>query len=673
MQDIEIQAINNYQANIDFFKNHNEIVYNRLMALETLLENQTFTPKYDLIYEEGYFDVVEIASGDKLYNTNSLEFSKQIVESINLKKDSQSFRSLRKINFEEEAFNKLKDANSYTTFANTAEIYSLYHKNIPPSTHMTEIDKYIFLGVGLAFHLPQAIEKFDFQIIYIVEDNLELFRLSLFTIDYKKALTGRTSYFSIADTPSEFRARFNGFYTNAFFKNTYIKFHLFSSAYASKIEEIRSILIGRPEATYSHNRILEKSRRVLEKINEEYKFLDLRKKENDTYFQDKPWLVLGAGPSLYNNADWIAKNQDKFIIIAAFTALNTLKRIGVKPDIAVQVDENLYTTNEMIEKLGDLSFLDDTLLFFSASISPELFNVFKKENIYLHEDRTKYKLAKSTLTVSSVGDTIYALALIFNTPNIYLLGIDLALGADGSSHTPDHFKTRSIQQAKLENKQTDDFHLGDTIIQAKGNFQSTVNTTPLFALSIPVMNNFTRIYKAPHQTIYNLSDGCYLEQTVPTHIKDISLEKDLNKQHIRKEFQHYFDALSTTQLEEKEIDGLYCRKAQLHDYYTLIKKFQNSSYIDSERFLASVIILAQEMINHECIFEIKDIMTIYYMNITPYIDDFFHTKELKNKKKFTKKFKHILVKNINKIVKTYDEDLHRLNILQEKKHSQVKT
>ncbi|WP_457745053.1 6-hydroxymethylpterin diphosphokinase MptE-like protein [Sulfurimonas sp.] len=673
MQEIETQAINNYQANIDFFKNHNEIVYNKLIALQTLLENETFTPKYDLIYENDYFDVIELKSGAKLYNENSIEFSKQIVENITLKKDSQSFRSLRKINFEDDAFDKLKDANSYTTFANTAEIYSLYHHNITPSTHMTEIDKYIFLGLGLGLHLPISIKKFDFQIVFIVEDDLELFRLSLFTIDYKKMLTGRTSYFSIADTPSEFRARFGGFYTNAFFKNTYIKFHLFSSAYESKIEEIRSILIGRPEATYSHNRILEKNRRVLEKINEKYKFLDLRKKEKEDYFQDKPWLVLGAGPSLYKNAQWISENQDRFIIIAAFTALNTLKRIGVKPDIAVQVDENLYTTNEMIQKLGDLSFLDDTLLFFSASVSPELFNLFKKENIYLHEDRTKYKLAKSTLTVSSVGDTIYALALIFNTPSIYLLGIDLALGADGSSHTPDHFKARSIESTKSQNETTDDFQLADTIIQTRGNFRQTIDTTPLFALSIPVMNHFTNIYKAPHQTIYNLSDGCYLEDTTPKHIEDIPLTKELHKQDIKKELRHYFDAISTIELEKTEIDGLYCRKSQLHDYYALIEKFQNSSHTNADMFLASIITLVQEMVNHECIFEIKDIMTIYYMNITPYIDDFFHTQELKNKKKFTKKFKSILVKNIMKIVRTYDEDLHRLDRLKkEKENSQAK-
>ena len=667
MQNIEEQAIKNYHNNIEFFKKYNEKVSNKILALESLLDDGRLSPKYDLIYEDGYFDVVELASGAKLYNTNSQEFSQKIVDDINLKKNDQSFRSLRKINFEEKSFKIIKNANAYTNFATTAEIYELYHKNIDDSTHMKELDKFIFLGVGLGLHIPKAVEKYDFQVVLIVEDNLELFRLSLFTIDYKQALMNTTSFFSIADNAGTFRECFNGFYTNAFFKNQFIKFHLFSSAYESKIQEIQAILISRPEATYSHNRILEKNRKVLDKINEEYKFLDLRKREKDTIFQDKPWLVLGAGPSLYKNAEWVKENQDRFVIIAAFTALNTLKRIGVTPDIAVQIDENVYTTHEMLENLGDLDFLEETLLFFSASVSPELFQRFKKENIYLHEDRTKYKLSRSTLTVSSVGDSIHALALIFNAPQIYLLGIDLALSDEGLSHTPDHFKARSIDNNnnKAQTEENQDFHLGDSVLEIAGNFKDKVKSTPLFMLSIPVINYFTRKYKTPTQSIYNLSDGCKLDQTIPTYIKDVTLPQKQDKTLVRNEMKKYFDNLSTTQLDQNEIDGIYCRIGQIKDYYQLLESFTNAPHSDALMFKLNLIDMVSAMCNHECIFELRDLMTIYYMNTTPYADDFFNTKELKNSKKFTKKFHAVFVKNIKKIIKTYEKDLHVLKVLEE--------
>jgi len=661
MQDIQTQAITNYQNNMDFFQKYNETIYNKLLAIETLLEENKIPTKYDLVYDDGYFDILELQSGAKLYNTDSEQFSNEIVKNITTRKKDQSFRSKRKINFEEKTFEKIKNLNAYSSFANTAEIYELYYKNISDTTHMKEIDKFIFLGVGLGFHIQKAIEKYDFQVVLIVEDDLELFRLSLFTIDYKKSLKNTTSYFSISDTSLEFRNRFNGFYTNAFFKNQYIKFHLFSSAYEYKIKEIQSTLISRPEATYSHNRILEKSRKVLDRINDEYKFLDLRKQSEEEFFKEKPWLVLGAGPSLYKNAQWVVENQDKFIIIAAFTALNTLKRVGIKPDIAVQIDENVFTTHEMIEKLGDLSFLDNTLLFFNASVSPELFSLFKKENIYLHEDRTKYKLSKSTLTVSSVGDTIHALALIYNTSDIYLLGLDLALGEEGESHSPDHFKAKTFKETKNKDN---DFQL-DTIIEIPGNFRPKVKSTPLFSLSIPVINRFTKIYKAPHQTIYNLSDGAFLEGTKALKTDDVKSYDKFNKKEFTKKMQHFFDTLSSTQLDENEIDGIQCRASQIQDYYKFFEEFTNAPHANPDFFLASLIRMSTQICNHECIFELRDLITIYLMNTTPYADDFFNTRELKNPKKFTKKFKSAFEKNIKDIVETYDKDLHRLKILKQ--------
>ena len=659
MQEIESQAIQNYQENMAFFQEKIPKLYNRLLALDTVLNEGKYPQQYDLVYDNDYFDILELSSGAKLYNTNSINFSKNIADKISFVKGEQSFRSIRKINFENDALNIIKKTNSYTSYSNSAEIYDLYHNNIDDSMHMKEIDKFIFFGVGLGFHIKEMIEKFDFQIVLIIEDSLELFRLSLFTINYKDIFANRTAYMSISESSSLLRSNFSSFYMDAFFKDQYLKFHLFSSSYESKIDEIRSFLISRPEATYNHNRLLEKSRKVLERIEDGYKFLDLRKRKDDNYFKDKPWLVLGAGPSLYKNADWIVKNQNNFIIIAAFTALNTLKRIGVQPHIAVQMDENPYTTNEMIEKLGDLSFLDDTLLFFSASVSPELFQIFKKENIYLNEDRTKYKLSKSTVTISSVGDSIYASALIFNVANIYLLGLDFALTDDGHTHSADHFKARKLSEKKEDNDQND-FHLDD-IIKIKGNFRDIVNSTPILSLSIPVINSFTRKYKTSKQTVYNLSDGCSLESTIPLQIENIKGLSKLDRTNIKKELVEYFDSLSTTNLDEKELQGLDCRKAQIKDYYSVLEEFKNAPHSNSEIFMQKFIKLTSYMCNHDCAFELREILLTYFISIAPYVDDFFNTKEISNTKKFTKKFNNILERNIRKVVETYDEDLHRLN------------
>jgi len=201
-------------------------------------------------------------------------------------------------------------------------------------------------------------------------------------------------------------------------------------------------------------------------------------------------------------------------------------------------------------------------------------------------------------------------------------------------------------------------------------FKERVKSTPLFMLSIPVINYFTRKYKTPTQTIYNLSDGCRFDQTVPTLIKDVVLPQKQDKNLLRKEMRSYFDNLSTIQLAQNEIDGLYCRIGQIKDYYTMLEKFTTAPHSDALQFKLNLIAMVSGMCNHECIFELRDLMTIYYMNTTPYADDFFNTQELEKRKKFTKKFHSIFAKNVRKIIATYEKDLYALKVL-EKEDSQA--
>ena len=663
MQDVQEKAIKNYQENMAFFQEKNPPLYNKLLALDTILNEGSYKQNYDLEYKDGYFDVIELNSGAYLYNQNSEKFSQELTDQITHKKDEHTFKSYRKVTFGDKTRDLIKTQNAYTQFTTTAEITDYYYGHTDDSMSMIDIDKFIFLGSGLGLHIEKTIKKFNLQVILIIEDNIELFRLSLFTTNYKESLKTCVAFFAIAQNRTEFHTSFNNFFIKAFFKNQYIKFNMFSSAYDTKIQEIRSLLITRPEATYSHERMLVKSRRVIDKINKNYKFLDLRKKSEETFFSDKPWLVLGAGPSLYNNADWIVENQDKFIIIAAFTSLNTLKRIGVKPDIAVQIDENDFTTKEMIERLEDLSFLDETLIFFSASVSKLLFDEFDKERVYLHEDRTKYKLAASTLAVSSVGETIYTIALLYNVSDIYLLGIDLALGDDGKTHTPDHFKSTTIEakeQTKKHSDDVEDFQLNNNTMDVRGNFRDTVQTTPLFALSIPVINYKTKNHKGENQRVYNLSDGAYFESMTPLKVSEIQVKKELDKKNIHKELTELFDSYSTTQLEGKELDALACREAQVAEFYEILNTFKNSPHANQDIFMASYIKFVSSMCNHSCVFELQELMTIYYLRVASYVDDFVNTKEITNQKKHLKKFKNFFVTQVEKILNTYEDDLKKL-------------
>lgn len=658
MHNIQTQALHTYQKNLAFFQQSVPSLYNKILALDTLLKEGTYPQKYDLEYKNGYFDVIELASGNFLYDQDSNIIAKKQCAQVSLKKDDQVFESYKNLIFDKETISFLKQQSSFSNFATMAPILDYYNRHIKKSSHMTQLNKFIFFGSGLGLHIDQIITKYNVQVPWIIEDNVELFRLSLFVTNYKKLSQNRDLFFAIGLNDTELSTVFNIFFSKAFMKNLYIKFYLFSEKNKDKIPFIQSKLVARPEVAYSHSRLLVKNIKVMYKLKEHFKFLNLLKKEREHFFQDKPILILGAGPSLHNNIEWLKKNNDKFIIMAALVTLKTLKKAGISPDIVVQVDENEFTTEQILNNLGDTAFLQDSIFIFSASVAPIMFETFKNNPIYLHEDRTKYKLAKSTMPVASVGESLYAISLVFNAGSIYMLGIDLALGVDGQSHSPDHFMAQKIDNTTKEEDLT--VSLSNTVIQVKGNFRDQVDTTPLLSMSIPIINNKTSTYKSSNQTIYNLSDGAYFLNTIACKPQDVLLHSTIDKSTIKISIAELFDKYSSNQLDKEEMQALECRKQHIQESKKFLKEFKEKPYSNKDIFEANFIQFISALSNSKCRFELWEILITYSHRITPYIDDFLNTQELQQSKKHTKQLRNLVISQFSKIVDDYEKILEEL-------------
>jgi len=654
MQNIETEAINNYQDNMIYFEQKHPSLYNKILALDTILNDGSYPQKYDLEYKDGYFDVIDL-NQNMLYNQNSKIFSKKICDKITLQKDVQSFKSYRKLNFDPDALKIYKTQNAYTDFISVADIFDYHDRYCQDSMSIDKINKYLFLGTGLGIHVEQIVNKFNIPVSLIIEDDVELFRLSMFTTNYKKLFQNRTVYFSISESKNEFHKTFNNFFVKAFFKNYFIKYSLFSNLYKEKVDDIRSFLIARSEATYSNERLLTKNRKVINKIKDNYKFLNLQKKDSQDFFKDKPILILGAGPSLHKNLEWLKKNHDKYIIIAVFVSLKVLKKANISPDFAVHIDERHDAISKVLEDIGDLSFLKNTLLIFSASVPDILIKKFDKEQIYLHEDRTKYKLRTSTLEVSSVGETVYSIGLILNPSSIYILGLDLALGDEGETHATDHIRSKQIKETNNEN---DDFQLENNVIYTKGNLKERVKTLPILALSIPVLNLKTLQYKSKDQNIFNLSqNGAFFENTTPLKISDIKITKSLDKNNLSKKIKTIVDSYSTKVLDHSQTEEIKPRIKQISDFKKTLETFRTSPHSNHDIFLISFEEFASSIFQNQYHYELWEILTIYLLRVGAYIDDFINTVNIKNKKKHAKKLKQFLITQLEKIILTYEEDL----------------
>ncbi len=655
MPTIEEIAISNYQTNMDFLRKRDQALFNRLSALEHLLENGKYPQRYDLEYKDDYFDVIELGTENYLYNTDSNIYSDTLVDNITYKKDDQVCETFYNLQFTQKAVEKANASDADVRHATTAPIFSYYHTFIDPHMSFKRIHKFIFIGSGLGLHLSKAVNKIDPEVILLIEEDLELFRLSLFTCDYEKVLAGRIIYFSVGENQEELTATLNSFYTDAFGHNQYLKFLLFSSRHKHIIQKLQTYIITRPEKCYSHERILYKNAKVLQRIQEGYDFLDLTKKEHETFFKERSVLIIGAGPSLHQNVDWLKEHQGDYILIAVFAALKTLQKNDISPDIVIQIDEKVTEGVNLLNSFDDFDFVKDSLFIFSASVPDVLFERFPKERTFLVEDRSHYKQKELHIVAASVGEVAYSLSLIFNAAETYLLGLDLAVADDGSTHAKDHHGAMNIDVSESEELDSV-MSLQTSSFRVKGNFKDSVMTTPLLGSSIPMLNRYTKLLRSPDQQVFNLCDGAYFEDTTPLHIADIHPKEAIDKRKALLGIQKLLKSHSNHTLTEHERKGLQRRQEQIAVYFDYLRKFQHTATSSEDQFTDAYKKLISSIIDSRPS-ELKELIFTYFFNTTNYVIDFFNTQELKNPKKHTKKLKKIVMAQLEKILDYYETSI----------------
>jgi hypothetical protein len=665
MQDIQTIAINNYQDNLAYFQEKHPPLYNKLLALDTLLNEGRYPQRYDLEYKDGYFDVIELSSGHYLYNTNSITHAKEMCENVTFIKNDHVIESFENIQYDlkKTDISDLKKINPFRPHLSVAPIINYYNQHIQKTSTLMHIYKYIFFGVGLGLHLDCIAKKTQADIFFIVEDDIELFRLSLFTCNYKTIFQNKSLYFSIAQNEAEFSQSFTNFYMRAIIENHFLKFSVFAPKDEKYIKKVQAEIVVRPEKCYAHHALLLKNSRIMKRITKNYKFLSMLQKEN-AFFNDKPLLILGAGPSLGNNQEWLRENHKKFIIIAPFVTLKLLYKLNITPDIIVHIDEgDPVATREVTFHQDHLDFFKNSLFIFSASASEIFFTTFEKEKIYLLEDRTTYKLNNNCIQVASVGETVYAIGLSLSKNDIYLLGLDLAVADDGTTHMKEHASSKSSSNVDTSSGEIleESASLRKTTLLVKGNFRDKVPTIPLFEMSIRSMNLQAKIYTDKNRNVYNISDGAYFNETTPYKITNVKLQniQMINKQDIYNSLKNILDNFSSGKLTTQEIENIYQRQERVEQYYKLLDDFWHSSSSDNNMFIRSFSTFISQCLSMKQD-EIHQVLFVYFLETATYITDIFTTKELDNRKKHIKKIKKMFYTLVYNLIQTYDKDLQAL-------------
>ena len=658
MKSIEEQAFQTYEKNLDFFKVSYFDLFQKIETYNHFNEKNVIQSHYDLEYLDGYFDVKELQSGNFLYATNSITFSQAFANQVNYNKNSFSFEGFPLYYKTKE---QLKDANEQTlALEGIYPLMSYYIDSVERDTKMKEIEKFIFVGVGLGLHLIETDKKINAQEYLIIEDDIELFYLSLFCTPYYKLKTKKLS-FCVGEDENSFINSVGLFLENSFYLNRYLKYSHFPAHSKNKLKLIQNVLASQDFSSFPYKALLNKYLRPLEYINDGFKITNFLQHFENSLFKDKPVLVLGAGPSLEHNIEWLKENHQRFILMAVSSTLRTLHKHNIKPDIVTHM-EGFSSVLRIFNGFDVEEFVKDSIAILGSFSPKEVREIFKKENVFLTEEETFYLKDFNTFVGPCIGSTSLLYSIMLCVENIYILGTDFAIDEKtGQTHSKDH-----VSKTKLDTEDKDklnqEMSFMQTLFPINGNFKAKVYTNSLFQISIQTLHNKIPMIKKENQTIYNLNNGAKIATAVPTHTNDIKVNQlpFLNKTQMHLDIKNTLEQRSIINLSNEDLNSLKKRLDFTQKSKAKILSYKKSiSYKDVQKYLYELLGLVSTLLTPQTR-ETNNLIQVYYRYFKytiPIIMDFLNTVDLKNLKYHIKKLDKLVIDELLNITDIYEKKL----------------
>lgn len=682
MTEVELQLqdalVTTFLANLAFLSEYDQELYHRVDELSRMIENGSYQEKYALefIKEDGEFDIYDFKNEKYLYNKKPKKAIDKLVQDV-------QFDEKHAIGTLEDIFrkNKLPTIESDFRF-NVEHLYEsnfLTRKDMSAYTEVTsdyltvkkkrlkEIKKFIFLGILTGRHVPRIANKVNAEIYLVCERNLEIFRLSLFTVDYTVLAQNKGVVFSVMNEPEEETLKIDTFIYNQPYDNYLIKFSSTGINIHEYIDRILTALVGMKPTSYDYNRyVYTFIKRATTLIKSNYPILQIERiRKKADFFNNKKVLFIAGGPSLNENIEWIQQNQDRFYIVTIGAAYQKLLDHNIHVDMISTLDEQYHVLNDIQFSQEFVDKIDEnTIILASILTDKRILEKFKTQPVFIYEVFRSFFKDNVAMNGFSVGEVTLNLLLYMNVKDLYLVGLDMALNQDtGATHAEEKAERGNKTYNLTEEKNRDFFSLRDGLVSVKGNMIETVETTSLFYSSLRFVNLFLS-KKNEDTKVYNLSrHGAYFNNTIPMNCNEL----DLN------------DIKSTTMEQVEIINCLKnCSKEQLDttskEYFLgqidflqkmldcELKDFQNTSIKSYNHLLEEIMDITTPIIEknyHNSTFGL--IINNYLLFVEPYLNYHFNDVKLKKEVKKVEVIKNIFITQIKQLITDYINFLKLLN------------
>lgn len=656
MDDITLTALQTFQKNLTYFEQNHKAVFDDITLLNLLIEEGTYQERYVLEYkEEGYFDILELSSGEFLYKGNSIQASRAMVDTIDLKRTGAVFKGQKYLHAHDDYAEDIdkSELSFHNSLWATIKIMNYTHKHASPETSMNRVHKIIFLGVGLGLHLAGHITKLNPQVIFIKEKNLETFRLSLFVTDYQELAENRFLVFSLTDDEMLERTNFVEFLNKGNNYNLHLKHIPFSLDYQLELQRLQTHVLSQSYIHYGYSAMLFRFISSPRYLAQGYSFLNVNKRHVDNIFSEKPVLLLFSGPSTSRNIQWVIANRDRFIVVCALSTCRLLSRHNITPDVIIHMDPG-ENSALLFEGLNIEEYFKGVQILLSSNVDEATLQKFDRSYVHLIEQGTLYKKGFGRLSAPSVGEYSYALFLIFGAINLFMLGVDLALD---NETLQTHGDFHPFQVTGEHNEQSSSLDPNSSITYVKGNLQESVPTLSAYKISIEQVEIFSTMLKQEHHRIYNLSSGAYLEGCEPLRFEDYdwnTLEPlDRTDNHTR--IGDFFNTIGSDEFNDDDKGQIRHQIKEAKKLEKTIKQHQKKKFANADAYLQAVAKLSYDLsdMTYQTNSDLAQVYYEYFSIISSFVFDLFNTNELTNPNKHVIAIDALLVKQLFKMSTLY--------------------
>ena len=661
-----------FLANLAFLSEYDNELYHKVDELSCMIANSSYKEKYELefITEDGDFDIYDVINDKYLYNRKPKRINNDLIRKSELDTNNSIFNISEYFFSKENAeidrnnrfnFNNLKELTALT-LNDMSEYSRLLKDSLEDKKKLKHINKFIFLGTLLGRHIPKIEKKIDADLYLVLERNLEIFRLSLFTTDYS-ILAKKGVVFSIMDNDQIEKSKIDFFLDKGFFYNYLIKFSSTTINIDKYIDNFLSILNTKKPTFYDYNRLLYVHiNRTTRYIKDGYKTLLLDKiKDKCNIFENIPILYIAAGPSLDENIEWIKENQNKFFIVAIGAIYKKLLDYNICINIIITFDEQEFLNDiqfddESVSKIGK-----DTIILASTITNNKILKKLSHKNLFLYEVFSS--IYKNNLSVSgfSIGELVLDILIKLNSKNVYLIGLDFSLNQKtGDSHSSD--SSSGITKLDLMMEQDREyFNSRESLIKVKGNLLGNVFTTPLFFNSIQSAEVILS-HKSDNMNFFNLSEnGAFIKNTIPLKINELNIKEFTNIPYycINDDFLIFLNANSLNELSNESILSINNEILFLkNEISNLLNKIKNTKLFTFDELIKNIYQVYELTYDYK---NINKIIENYFKMITAYLFYHFNDLKLKNENKKVNKAKEIFIYQIENLIIDYITCLKRVN------------